>query len=85
LQAFFDRYNYSAIGIEMTLRNDRFVLRGTERRGDKELFVKGRFPFRIDIVNVAPGHAVSFQTMLARLRNLELSTTAPDRAPAPGQ
>ncbi len=74
LQKFFDTYTYSRIGITMRLRNDRFVLRGTERRGDRELFVKGRLPFRIDIVNVAPGQAVSFQTMLSRLQNLEMGT-----------
>jgi len=77
IQRFFDTYTYSKIGITMRLRNDRFVLRGTERRGDRELFVKGRLPFRIDIVNVAPGQAVSFQTMLARLENLEIGSAPP--------
>ena len=81
LQRFFDLYTYSAIGVEMQLANDRFVLRGTERRGDRELFVKGRLPFRIDIVNVAPGQGVSFQTMLSRLRNLEITTRPPKKTP----
>ena len=31
-------------------------------------------PFRIDIVNAAPGQTVSFQTMMNRLRNLEVQT-----------
>lgn len=79
LQRFFDTYNYSEIGMTMDLRNDRFLLRGTASRGDKELFVKGRLPFRIDIVNVAPGHAVSFQTMLERVKNLDVTTTPPAR------
>jgi hypothetical protein len=76
LHKFFDTYTYSKIGVRMTLHNDAFLLRGTERRGERELFVKGRLPFPIDIVNVAPGHAVSFQTMLRRARNLDVSTTA---------
>ena len=82
LHRFLDTYTYAAIGIELTLQNDRFVLRGTQRRGDRELFVRGRLPFRIDVVNVAPGQGVSFQTMLARLRALEVSTGA-GREPPP--
>jgi hypothetical protein len=75
LQKFLDTYTYSSIGVQMQLLDDRFLLRGTERRGDRELFVKGRLPFRIDIVNVAPGQTVSFRTMLHRLQNLEVTTT----------
>jgi hypothetical protein len=77
LQSFFKNYTYSEIGIEMTLADDRFLMRGTARRGEKELFLKGRLPFRIDIVNVAPGNAVSFQSMLARLSNLEVRPMPP--------
>jgi hypothetical protein len=77
LHKFFDTFTFSKIGVRMTLRNDAFLLRGTERRGRRELFVKGRLPFPIDIVNVAPGQTVSFQTMLRRARNLDVSTTAP--------
>jgi hypothetical protein len=76
IHKFFDTFTYSKIGIRMTLQNDVFVLRGTERRGDRELFVKGRLPFPIDVVNVAPGSSVSFRTMLKRARNLDVSTTA---------
>ena len=77
LHKFFDTFTYSKIGVRMSLRNDAFLLRGTERRGRRELFIKGRLPFPIDIVNVAPGQSVSFQTMLRRARNLDVSTTAP--------
>ena len=77
LQSFFKNYTYAEIGLEMTLADDRFLLRGTARRGEKELFLKGRLPFRIDIVNVAPGNAVSFQSMLARLSNLEVRPMPP--------
>jgi len=68
----FSHYRYQRIGLEMTLADDRFLLRGLERRGDKELFLKGVAPFRIDVVNVEPGRAVSFSSMLGRLRNLDL-------------
>jgi hypothetical protein len=77
LQKFFDTYTYSRLGFTMKLDRDRFLLRGTERRGQSELFVKGRLPFRIDIVNAAPGQTVSFQTMMSRLRNIQVE--APGR------
>ncbi len=74
LHRFFDRYTYARIGIEMKLDQDRFLLRGLAHRGGKELFVQGKLPFPIHVVNVAPGQAVSFRTMLERLRNLEVRT-----------
>lgn len=84
LQKFFDSYNYSRLGFTMKLDQDRFLLRGTERRGQRELFVKGRMPFRIDIVNAAPGQTVSFRTMMSRLGNLQVAAPAKRvRKPAP--
>jgi hypothetical protein len=73
IHRFLRRYSYQRIGFEMDLDQDRFLLRGLERRGDRELFLKGRWPFRIDVVNMQPGAAVSFQTMLERLRTLDIS------------
>ena len=73
LQRFFDRYRYRELGLAMVLDNDHFLLRGLARRGDKELFIKGRPPIRLDMVNVKPGRTVSFRTMMERLRNLEVS------------
>ncbi len=57
----------------MVLDEDRFLLRGLERRGDRELFLRGTSPFRLDVVNVDPGTTVSFRTMVDRLRNLDFS------------
>ena len=74
LRRFIDSYAYRGIGIEMALAQDRFLLRGLERRGDRELFVKGRFPLRLDVVNVDPGMTVSFRTMIQRLRTLDVTT-----------
>lgn len=71
----FDKYTYKRLGIQMVLENDVFLLRGLESRGDKELFLKGRLPFPIDVVNAQPGRTVSFQTMLRRLKNLNFSNT----------
>ncbi|HSN57171.1 MAG TPA: hypothetical protein VLT32_21060 [Candidatus Sulfomarinibacteraceae bacterium] len=74
LRRFIDSYAYRGIGIEMALSQDRFLLRGLERRGDRELFVKGRFPLRLDVVNVDPGMTVSFRTMIQRLGTLDVTT-----------
>jgi len=74
LRRFISSYAYHSIGIEMALSNDHFLLRGLERRGDRELFVKGRFPLRLDVVNVQPGMTVSFRTMIQRLRTLDVTT-----------
>jgi len=79
IHKFLDRYNYSRLGVEMALSQDSFLLRGLEHRGERELFLKGRLPFRIDVVNAQPGKAVSFRTMLDRLSTMDFSTstTAP--------
>lgn len=73
LQRFFDKYTYDRIGIHARLENDRFVLRGLEHEGDRELFVSGRFPLPINIVNVNPGQAIGFRSMLDRLQRIDFS------------
>ncbi len=79
IQKFFDRYTYQRLGVTMRLDRDVLLLRGLERRGDKELFLRGRLPFRIDVVNAQPGKTVSFQTMVGRLKSLDFAraTTEP--------
>ena len=67
-----DSYRYQALGVRMELGNDRFLLRGLEERGGAELFLAGRLPLRLDVVNVQPGTTVSFSTMLERLSSLDL-------------
>ena len=71
IQRFLSSYRYSALGVDVTLNNDVLLLKGLERRGDRELFLKGGFPFGIDIVNARPGQTVSFQTMVGRLKSLD--------------
>ena len=71
IQRFLSSYRYQALGVQVRLRNDVLLLKGLERRGEKELFLKGAFPFGIDIVNARPGQTVSFQTMVGRLKSLD--------------
>ncbi len=73
LHRFLRRFTYSSLGVDIALRDDRFQLRGLLSRNERELFLKGRLPFPIDIVNIEPGNTVSFQTMLGRLRNFEIN------------
>ena len=79
IHRFLKKYTYDALGIRMTLDRDVFVVRGLERRRDRELFLKGRLPFPIDVVNAQPGRSVSFRTMLDRVRSLDVTaaTTKP--------
>jgi hypothetical protein len=73
LRRFISSYSYEAFGVSMVLDEDRFLLRGLEHRGERELFLRGSLPFRLDVVNVDPGSTVSFRTMVDRLRNLDFS------------
>jgi hypothetical protein len=73
LRRFISSYSYEAFGVSMVLEEDRFLLRGLEHRGDRELFLRGSSPLRLDVVNVDPGSTVSFRTMVDRLRNLDFS------------
>jgi len=78
LRRFLDRYTYRSLGVYLRLRGDELLLRGLEERGDKELFLKGRFPFPIDVVNARPGQTVSFQTMQRRLQSVDLGGVRTD-------
>ncbi|HUP25565.1 MAG TPA: hypothetical protein VNB06_21815 [Thermoanaerobaculia bacterium] len=80
LRSFFESYPYQAIGIAVLLEGDDFVLRGLETRGDKELFLKGRWPLRLDIVNAKPGTRVSYEVMTSRIGNLQIRRGKADAA-----
>ena len=79
---FLSRFTYDKLGASVRLADDRFLLRGLVRRGDRELFLKGRLPFPIDVVNGDPGATISFQVMLDRLRNFDQARIESGR-PAP--
>ena len=78
LQRFFNSYTYERLGLTMSLRQDVLLLRGLEQRGERELFLRGRLPFRIDVVNAQPGKTVSFQTMVQRLKSLDSGESETD-------
>jgi hypothetical protein len=79
IQRFFNRYTYDRLGVTMRLDKDVLLLRGLEHRGERELFLRGRLPFRIDVVNAQPGKTVSFQTMVGRLRSLDFGNARTER------
>ena len=79
IHRFLDRYRYEQLGVSARLEDDVFILRGGARRGDRELFLKGKLPFRLDVVNVRPGQSVSFRTMLDRVSRLDLSAASTSR------
>lgn len=67
---FIDFYRYQKIGIDCTLGNDSFRLRGTAREGeDSYLVYGGLLPPKIDII--APERAISFKEMLKRISRLD--------------
>lgn len=81
IQRLFKRFTYAGFGVDIELADDSLLLRGLEKRGSKELFMRGRLPFPIDIINAQPGRRVSFQAMLQRLQSLDFNaatTVAPD-------
>ncbi len=82
IQRFFKRFTYASFGVDIQLADDALLLRGLEKRGTQELFMRGRLPFPIDIINAQPGRRVSFQAMLQRLQTLDFSaaTTSPPKA-----
>ena len=71
IQRLFNRFTYSRFAVDIDLANDSLLLQGLETRGNKELFMSGRLPFPIDIINAQPGRRVSFQAMLKRLESLD--------------
>jgi translocation and assembly module TamB len=70
LYRFIDFYRYRSIGIDCSLDNDLFRLRGTAREGsDQYLVYGGLLPPRIDVVTSAP--TVSFREMVKRLKRID--------------
>lgn len=67
---FIDFYRYQKIGVDCTLSNDSFRLRGTAREGEESYLVYGGLlPPKIDII--APERAISFKEMLKRISRLD--------------
>ena len=70
LNRFFKEYPYSRIGIECTLENDTFSLRGTIHEGGKEYLIRRAFFRGIDVVNQNPDNSISFQDMQERVSRI---------------
>ena len=66
---FIDFYRYRSIGIDCTLENDLFRLRGTALEGsDRYLIYGALLPPRIDVLTSVP--SVSFREMVKRLKRI---------------
>jgi hypothetical protein len=70
INRFFKQYAYRGIGIECTLVNDVFRLRGTIREGGKEYLIKRPLFHGIDVVNQNPDNAISFKDMQERVSRI---------------
>jgi hypothetical protein len=70
INRFFKQYAYSRIGIECTLVNDLFRLRGTVREGGKEYLIRRPLFHGIDVVNQNPDNAISFKDMQERVSRI---------------
>ncbi len=70
INRFFKQYAYSRIGIECTLVNDLFRLRGTIHEGGKEYLIKRPLFHGIDVVNQNPDNAISFKDMEERISRI---------------
>ena len=76
---FFRSYPYERFAVQVLMSQDRFLLRGLEQRGDRELILRGRGWRRLDVVNARPGRTVFFQTLVRRLGNLDVEIGAPEQ------
>ncbi len=70
--SFFDEYRYARLGLRCSLRNDRFVLEGLERRKNKDFLVVGTLmPPSVNVIS--HNQVISFKDMVARLGRIAAS------------
>jgi hypothetical protein len=67
INRFFKEYPYSRIGIECSLENDTFYVRGKIHEGGTEYLIRRSLLRGIDVINRDPGKAISFQDMQERI------------------
>jgi hypothetical protein len=70
IRSFFKEYPYSRIGIQCTLENDKFSVRGKIHSGGTEYLVRRAFLRGIDIVNQNPDNVISFKDMQERISRI---------------
>ena len=87
LTRFIHRFTYEGLGMSLSLDEDQFLLQGLLKSKGREMFLTGRLPFPIEIVNAQPGTPISFSEMLSRLKSLDLgaATTNRDTLAAPAE
>ena len=67
IKRFFNEYPYSKMGIQCTLENDNFSVRGKIHEGGKEYLVRRAFLRGVDVINQNPQNAISFKDMQERI------------------
>jgi len=70
IKRFFKEYPYSRIGIQCTLENDKFSVRGKIHEGGTEYLVRRAFLRGIDVVNQNPQNVISFKDMQERVKRI---------------
>jgi hypothetical protein len=70
IKRFFKEYPYSRIGIQCTLENDKFSVRGKIHEGGTEYLVRRAFLRGIDVVNQNPQNEISFKDMQERIKRI---------------
>ncbi len=67
---FFKEFGYAGLGLECTLNDDLFKIRGLIREDGIEYIIKRPPLFGINVVNSNPNNLISFSDMLKRLKRV---------------
>ncbi|CCO23761.1 hypothetical protein [Maridesulfovibrio hydrothermalis] len=67
---FFKEFGYAGLGLECTLDNDLFKIRGLIREDKVEYIIKRPTFFGINVINSNPENRISFADMLKRLKRV---------------
>ena len=67
---FFRQFSYKKLGLECTLNNDLFKIRGLIREDGIEYIIKKPPLFGINVINSNPENLISFSDMLKRLKRI---------------
>eukprot|EP01022_Parablepharisma_sp_SALTPOND_P017288 TRINITY_DN2728_c0_g1_i1.p1 TRINITY_DN2728_c0_g1~~TRINITY_DN2728_c0_g1_i1.p1 ORF type:complete len:1646 (-),score=350.54 TRINITY_DN2728_c0_g1_i1:1978-6915(-) len=75
--SFFKEFSYGEMGVQLSLRNDIFKVRGLIEEGGVEYLIKKPPLFGINVINRTPGKRVSFSDMLERLSRITAEGAGP--------
>ncbi|WP_144301777.1 hypothetical protein [Oceanidesulfovibrio indonesiensis] len=76
--SFFKEFSYGEIGVQLSLHNDVFRVRGLIEEGGVEYLIKKPPLFGINVINRTPGKRVSFSDMLERLSRITAGGAGPE-------